>query len=334
MSQVQASGSGTPVGGAPRKRAQPIEEYVEQEWQKVDTHSTHGDLDWAAAEGEDPEEWECVACRKIFRSEAAWDSHERSKKHMKEVERLKREMLEDEEELGLDRGPEYEPEEPPESPTEEINIMDTPRSPLLATETDSNVQAIPEVTPDPPPSETAEDDGEQPLNKEKKRKKKSSKTLQEPLTRTERKAMKKRQPPDVQHFPSPLGYVNDAPNNSRLNLTRTEATTKIAQLPDARSTVPSPTNPDEGSNSPSVNNDVEHNIPSEHGDFQTDQTSNLPELSKREKRRAREAKKAVAGEKKESPVSLAMYQPFDTVNNFILLVGSMQCVPAAFWKQN
>jgi hypothetical protein len=39
------------------------------------------DLEWAAAEGgDDPEEWECVACGKIFRSEAAWDSHERSKK--------------------------------------------------------------------------------------------------------------------------------------------------------------------------------------------------------------------------------------------------------------
>ena len=61
----------------------------------------HNDLDWAAAEGNDLEEWECVACRKTFRSEAAWDSHERSKKHMKEVERLKREMQADDQDLDL-----------------------------------------------------------------------------------------------------------------------------------------------------------------------------------------------------------------------------------------
>jgi DnaJ family protein A protein 5 len=61
----------------------------------------HNDLDWAAVEGDDLEEWECVACRKTFRSEAAWDSHERSKKHMKEVERLKREMQTDDQDLDL-----------------------------------------------------------------------------------------------------------------------------------------------------------------------------------------------------------------------------------------
>jgi DnaJ homolog subfamily A member 5 len=61
----------------------------------------HNDLDWVAAEGDDLEEWECVACRKTFRSEAAWDSHERSKKHMKEVEILKREMQIDDQDLDL-----------------------------------------------------------------------------------------------------------------------------------------------------------------------------------------------------------------------------------------
>ena len=76
--------------------------YVEQEWQKVETKSHHADLDWAAAEGDESEEWECVACRKTFRSEAAWDSHERSKKHMKEVEKLRREMEDEDEDLGLD----------------------------------------------------------------------------------------------------------------------------------------------------------------------------------------------------------------------------------------
>ncbi|WFD22069.1 hypothetical protein MEQU1_000731 [Malassezia equina] len=44
--------------------------------------------------------WDCVACNKRFQSEAAWSNHERSKKHKKEVQRLKREMLEDD--LALD----------------------------------------------------------------------------------------------------------------------------------------------------------------------------------------------------------------------------------------
>lgn len=77
--------------------------YVEQEWQKVDTSRSHADLDWAVAEGDDLEEWDCVVCQKTFRSEAAWNSHERSKKHIKELEMLKREMEKDDVELDLDR---------------------------------------------------------------------------------------------------------------------------------------------------------------------------------------------------------------------------------------
>ncbi|THH16676.1 hypothetical protein EW146_g4023 [Bondarzewia mesenterica] len=63
----------------------------------------------AGGGGAGDEEWECVACGKTFRSEASWDSHERSKKHLKAVEMLKREMEMEEEELGL--GDEGEGEE-------------------------------------------------------------------------------------------------------------------------------------------------------------------------------------------------------------------------------
>ncbi|KAJ7818203.1 hypothetical protein B0H14DRAFT_3740617, partial [Mycena olivaceomarginata] len=41
------------------------------EWQKFDALRPHDDLEWAAAEGEDLEEWECVICGKSFWSEAA-----------------------------------------------------------------------------------------------------------------------------------------------------------------------------------------------------------------------------------------------------------------------
>lgn len=72
-----------------------------------DDFSSGASLD-EASEAEDPagddddeEEtmWDCVACNKRFQSEAAWINHERSKKHKKEVQRLKREMLEDDEML-------------------------------------------------------------------------------------------------------------------------------------------------------------------------------------------------------------------------------------------
>jgi DnaJ homolog subfamily A member 5 len=78
-----------------------VPEYVEQDWQKPDTGALDHHLDWVEAEGDEAEQWECVACAKTFRSEAAWASHERSRKHLKEVERLWREMQHEDETLGL-----------------------------------------------------------------------------------------------------------------------------------------------------------------------------------------------------------------------------------------
>lgn len=103
LNQTKTNDSLAPSGSKsiPRKAPTNNTPYVEQEWQKVAKDHQHDDLEWAAAEGEDPEEWECVACGKSFKSEAAWDSHERSKKHIKEVDRLKREIMRENEELGL-----------------------------------------------------------------------------------------------------------------------------------------------------------------------------------------------------------------------------------------
>ncbi|CAE6341092.1 unnamed protein product [Rhizoctonia solani] len=75
--------------------------FVEQEWQQSRTNADdHADLKWGLAE-DGGEEYECVACGKSFQSEAGWLSHERSKKHMKEIEKLKRQMQEENAELGL-----------------------------------------------------------------------------------------------------------------------------------------------------------------------------------------------------------------------------------------
>lgn len=46
--------------------------------------------------------YECVACRKTFKSEQQYDAHERSKKHQKAVQALKRKMQKDNAHLHLD----------------------------------------------------------------------------------------------------------------------------------------------------------------------------------------------------------------------------------------
>src|SRR5579863_6260682 len=101
-SAEQASTAPTSGTATPRRPA-PTSTFVAQDWQKVaEPSDAAADLEWARAEGAEDEEWECVACNKTFRSEAAWSSHERSKKHLRAVEQLKREMQD--EELVFDLG--------------------------------------------------------------------------------------------------------------------------------------------------------------------------------------------------------------------------------------
>jgi DnaJ family protein A protein 5 len=78
---------GTTLSSGPSKqRQQTVPEYIEQDWQRIEHKYEDNDAgEWDEAEG--GEEWECVACGRTFRSEAAWRSHERSRKHLKEVER-------------------------------------------------------------------------------------------------------------------------------------------------------------------------------------------------------------------------------------------------------
>lgn len=70
---------------------------------------------WAQSEelgpGEDEESsesevesFECVACHKHFKSQKQFEAHERSKKHLKAVKQLRREMLTENEELELEPG--------------------------------------------------------------------------------------------------------------------------------------------------------------------------------------------------------------------------------------
>ncbi|CAE6462687.1 unnamed protein product [Rhizoctonia solani] len=99
-----SAGPGSPIAA----------KFVEQEWQQSSTNvDDHADLEWGLAE-DGGEEYECVVCGKSFQSEAGWLSHERSKKHIKEVEKLKRQMQEEDIEFGLaDEQDEKGSEEPP-----------------------------------------------------------------------------------------------------------------------------------------------------------------------------------------------------------------------------
>lgn len=54
-------------------------------------------------EEEEPERLECIVCRKVFKSEGQLDAHEKSKKHIKAVQALQRQMRKENKDLKLDR---------------------------------------------------------------------------------------------------------------------------------------------------------------------------------------------------------------------------------------
>lgn len=210
--ELSAANAG-PKSQPAKVRAQAAEAYVEQEWQKADRLSSHADLEWGLVEGEnDEEEWECVACTKSFRSEAAWNSHERSKKHLKEIERLRREMEEDDEEMELQeaieldaKGGVVEDEENedvsrPESPLgsneeEEFHTPD-PEETVIPEEKAVIMEDIPTVEEAAADKKEDEDEptyDEKPTDKPKKASVpvEDDEELGMPLSRTERKALRR-----------------------------------------------------------------------------------------------------------------------------------------------
>ncbi|GAA5954121.1 hypothetical protein JCM8115_003316 [Rhodotorula mucilaginosa] len=97
------------------ERAAAAAAYRAQDWQEADekAEAVHAMWDEVSdeedvVEGSGDEEivvveeivW-CEACSKGYRSGGAWENHERSRKHVKNVERLIREMQLEDEELGL-----------------------------------------------------------------------------------------------------------------------------------------------------------------------------------------------------------------------------------------
>ncbi|KAL4894370.1 hypothetical protein BDV59DRAFT_192700 [Aspergillus ambiguus] len=104
----------TAAAQASRSRAMnqaKLRDHVVQEWAKSETlEEDHSDLS-----EEEAESFECVACRKSFKSQNQFDAHERSKKHIKAVKQLRREMRMESEQLGLGDNPIAKPQESPVS---------------------------------------------------------------------------------------------------------------------------------------------------------------------------------------------------------------------------
>ncbi|GAA5982840.1 hypothetical protein JCM10908_006806 [Rhodotorula pacifica] len=92
------------------ERAAAAASYRAQDWQEADDKAEAVHAMWDEVSDEEDVEsgdeiveeivW-CEACSKGYRSGGAWENHERSRKHVKNVERLIREMQLEDEELGL-----------------------------------------------------------------------------------------------------------------------------------------------------------------------------------------------------------------------------------------
>jgi DnaJ family protein A protein 5 len=89
---------------AARARAAQIAK-LEQETQAVPDWATARPADELEEESEEEieeEHYECVACNKTFKSERQWEAHEKSKKHQKAIQALKKKMQKDNAHLNLD----------------------------------------------------------------------------------------------------------------------------------------------------------------------------------------------------------------------------------------
>ncbi|KAI4153885.1 MAG: hypothetical protein LQ340_002030 [Diploschistes diacapsis] len=70
------------------------------EWAKAENE---GELETQGTSDEEPREhFECIICKKTFKSEKQYEAHEQSKKHIKATQRLRRQMQRENKALGLD----------------------------------------------------------------------------------------------------------------------------------------------------------------------------------------------------------------------------------------
>lgn len=97
-----------------KERENEAQQYREQAWQRLQSdksRESESDLEHENSnvednsEDEEPEpaisDWYCAACSKEFNSQGAWDNHERSKKHRQNAQRLRKQMLKEDADLAI-----------------------------------------------------------------------------------------------------------------------------------------------------------------------------------------------------------------------------------------
>ncbi|KAI5813815.1 putative DnaJ like protein subfamily C member 21 [Pyronema omphalodes] len=90
------------------ENAKKLAEYKEAAWaraeeEEVVTEEEETDDEEESEEEKEPEKFECIVCKKVFRSQGQMDAHENSNKHVKAVKQLKRQMMKENKVFDLDR---------------------------------------------------------------------------------------------------------------------------------------------------------------------------------------------------------------------------------------
>lgn len=115
--------------------------------------------DWAKSQAPEPEvlseseesvvevveQIECVVCQKIFKSENQYKAHEKSKKHVKAVQQLQRDIRRDNKRLGLDK-PTASDSAAPVAELHGLNLFEkkvpSPSSDISTSDLDAEVEAL------------------------------------------------------------------------------------------------------------------------------------------------------------------------------------------------
>jgi DnaJ family protein A protein 5 len=102
------------------------------DWAKSRTVDEH-EGGFSSDSEEEEHEYECVVCEKVFKSEAQFHTHEKSKKHLKLLKQMKRDMKIEDEQLGLEASGNLSSSEQTES---EPPVEASASKPMKATNTE------------------------------------------------------------------------------------------------------------------------------------------------------------------------------------------------------
>lgn len=126
------------IAQAERARAanqQKLSEAYVADWAQSRGENDEYNDEFATSEEEsEVEHFECVVCNKTFKSEKQYEAHEKSKKHVKAVQQLRRQMKKEDLVFDLD-----EPAEPTEAPDDEPQTPEAAQKPC---ESDTKVDAV------------------------------------------------------------------------------------------------------------------------------------------------------------------------------------------------